>query len=71
MSAISNIGGFSGTQYPMYSGSVRKLSDHPYKVCETSTGLQNGPNIVTMSNADGDTITLSALAKQLGQSVQK
>lgn len=71
MSTISAIGGSYGTQYPTYSGPVRKLADHPYRVGETSTGLQNGPNIVTMSNADGDTISLSALAKQLGASVQK
>lgn len=56
-----------GTQYPMYSGRVASLSERVYKVGETSIGMRNGPNVVAMSNADGDTLTLSEAAMQAMQ----
>lgn len=64
MSPIGSVsgGGYNRVQYPVYAGGAQNLSKCTYKVCETATGIHNGPNLITMSNADGDTVSLSEAA---------
>lgn len=58
-----NVSNLSAVHYPVYSGSVPGFTNPNYKVGQATPQMPGTPNIVTLSNSDGDTLNLSAAAQ--------